>query len=74
MREEFIGTVDVQVFGGGTVFLLLPVSDEAKAWLNQHTEEDAPHLGHALAVEHRYLEDLIHGLVDAGFNVTLGGQ
>ena len=48
-----------------TVYLVDPKTDEADVWLRNHT--DGVWMGTALAVEHRYIEDLVGGLEEAGF-------
>jgi len=54
-------TMDFLVSGGGTVYLLRPISTEAKAWVETHIPDDAQWLGEAVAVEHRYIADIVEG-------------
>ena len=60
---------DARVEGrnGDTVLLVRALTDSALAWLEEHT--DGQWLGNGLAVEHRYVADLVEGLRDAGFVV-----
>jgi len=44
-----------------SVFAVIPVSDEAKAWIDEHVADDAHWLGNALVVEHRFIDGLIDG-------------
>jgi hypothetical protein len=50
----------------GTIVILTPLDDDAQIWFNENVEETAPRLGPSLAVEPRYLEDLVLGFADAG--------
>ena len=51
---------DVMVTGGGTTYLFDPVTDKAKRWINRNVAGEAwQHYGGALAVEHRYIGDLM---------------
>lgn len=49
----------------GSVSLVRPQTDAAREWLQEHT--DGQWLGSALAVEPRYLDDLLAGAYEAGF-------
>jgi hypothetical protein len=49
-----------------TVYLVVPVSDAAKEWLDVHIDEDATWHGNGVAVEHRYIEDILLGMVADG--------
>ena len=58
----------VRVENHGTIWLVRPLVEPALAWLSEHT--DGTWLGNALAVEHRYVGDLVFGLRNAGFQVA----
>ena len=58
---------DFTVENHGSIFLVRPLTDEVKGWLNEHVAEDAQWFGGALAVEHRYVSDLVQGLLNEGF-------
>jgi hypothetical protein len=60
---------DFKVFGGGTLYMVQPLNDCAKDHLESHVGEDAIYLGPSLAVEHRYIDDLVAGLRQHGFKV-----
>ncbi len=49
------------------IYLITPLTPECKDWLNENVDEDAMYLGPSLAVEHRYIEDLVLGLQEQGF-------
>lgn len=54
----------------GSIFLVEPLDHHAKLWLEENVDtESAQFFGSALAVEHRYVHDLVDGIFDAGFLV-----
>jgi hypothetical protein len=52
---------DFYVEGGGTVYLLRPVSPAAFCWIEENLPEDRLTFGNAVAVEHRYIADIVRG-------------
>lgn len=54
----------ISIKNHGSIFLVRAYTDEARTWLEEHT--DGQWFGGALAVEHRYIEDLAQGMADAG--------
>ena len=50
-----------------SVYLIMPLTEQFKVWLSESVSEDAMYLGHSLAVEHRYVEELVMGLQENGF-------
>ena len=50
-----------------SVYLITPLSPECGDWLKENVSDDAMYLGTSLAVEHRYVENLVLGLQDQGF-------
>jgi hypothetical protein len=56
---------------GGAVFLLRPRTDAAHEWIAEYVPEPV-WFGPSLAVEHRYVEDLILGMREDGLVVTRG--
>lgn len=61
---------DFFVTGGPSVFLLIPISDEGAAWIDEHIPEDALHHGNGIAVEWRYIKDIVVGIQNDGLSVT----
>ena len=61
---------DFTVSNQGSIFLVTPLNDTARDWLEENISEDSQYLGRALAVEHRYIENLLQGLQNEGFNVS----
>ena len=59
-------TPDSQILNHFSLFLLRPLSGQARAWLDEHVQAGAMYFGNALAVEPRYLSDLLEGMFAAG--------
>lgn len=50
-----------------TVYLLTPKTEAAKCWLDENVASEAwQWLGDGLGIEHRYIEGVWQGIVDAG--------
>ena len=49
----------------GSIVLVRPHTDDVREWLEEHT--DGTWFGGALVVEPRYVEELVHGLVEEGY-------
>lgn len=60
---------DFAVINCGTIFLLHPLTQDADNWSDEHLPEDALRSGNAYAVEHRYIEDIVSGLIADGLTV-----
>ena len=60
---------DFRVTGGGTIYLVHPLNKHAAKHLKENVQEDAQWMGDALAVEHRYIVDLIIALRQHGYEV-----
>lgn len=64
---------DFEVYGtpgASTVFLLTPKTDAARAWVAEHIPGDALTLGRGIAVEHRYIANIVNGIMRDGLTVT----
>jgi hypothetical protein len=58
---------DFTVTNHGSIILVKPLSEAAKAWLAENVSDEALwHFNGALAVEPRFIEDLLDGMLDAG--------
>lgn len=62
---------DVLVTREGSLFLVQPVSREAKAWVeeNAYQDDETQTWGDSIVVEYRYMSDLFDGMTDAGLVV-----
>jgi hypothetical protein len=63
------GVVDFIVNGGGTIYQVWPQSDALRTELEGMVGSDATWFGNGLVVEHRYITDLVQGLIDQGYTV-----
>ena len=69
MNDSLPAVVDVTVSGGGTVYLFHLLTQEARAWVDEHVVGERHMLGTGLAVEHRYAGPLVTGMTSDGLIV-----
>lgn len=63
--------VDVEVSGSGTMYLVTPLTDAAKQWVEENVPlESWQWLGRSFGVEHRYIGNLVEGMLGDGLNVV----
>jgi hypothetical protein len=60
---------DFLVENHGTVFLLRPLTPAANAWVKENLPENHLTFGHAIAVEHRFIVDVVRGAQNDGLVV-----
>lgn len=60
---------DFIVMNHGSIILLMPCTDHARGWCQEHLPEDAPMFGRSFAVEPRYIGDIVDGVLADGFTV-----
>lgn len=60
--------MDFDLVNGGSVFLLIPNTEAAEAWVAEHLPDDAPTFGRGIAVEHRYISDVMRGIMADGLS------
>jgi hypothetical protein len=68
---------DFTLIGEGpmtSVYLLRPNSPEAEQWIEEHIPDDAPTMGNAIAVEHRFIADIVEGIEGDGLTVGIDGM
>ena len=54
-----------------TVFCLTPITGEAKDWIEENVHyESYQMLGNSVVVEHRYIADIVAGMMEAGLVVN----
>jgi len=54
----------------GSITTLLPLNDEARGWLEEHTNgDDVTWFGGALVIEPRYVGAIIDGIIADGLGV-----
>jgi hypothetical protein len=61
--------IDFEVSGGGSVYLLHPLTRAARAWVSEHLPEDATWFCGAVVVEHRYIGPIVGGAIGDGLVV-----
>jgi len=49
-----------------SVYLLRAESDAGQVWIDEHISEDAMRFGGGVAVEHRYIRDIVDGMLTDG--------
>ncbi len=54
----------------GTIWLFTPLTPAALQFLSEHIQEDAQYFGDSLVVERRYVEGLLFGIGEHGFNAV----
>lgn len=52
---------DFLVQNEGSIFLLHPLSESARDWIEEYLPEDRMTFGGAIVVEHRYIADIVRG-------------
>ena len=62
--------IDFEISGGGSVYLLHPLTPAARDWIAEHLPADAMRLGDAVAVEWRYIGDIVGGAIGDGLQVA----
>ena len=62
---------DVTVSGSGTIYLLHLESSAAFAWVEDHVVGERQFLGAGLAVEHRYIEGVVAGMLEDGLEIEV---
>lgn len=63
---------DVQVYAEApfsTIYLVTPLTEAGREWISENVSDDATWFGGALAVEHRYITDLVAGMQGDGLEV-----
>ena len=58
--------MDFDVVNGGSVFLLIPNTEAAEAWVGENLPENPLTFGRGIAVEARYIGDILHGIQEDG--------
>ncbi len=60
---------DIMVSDHGSIFLIHPWTDAGKAWIDENIPDDAMYYANALAVEARYVENIVEGMKGDGLIV-----
>jgi len=64
-------TADINVTGGGSVFLLAPATQAGRNWIDQHIGKDNGYRPYypTVVAERRYVQDIVDGMEAAGLEV-----
>lgn len=60
---------DFDVNNQGSIVLLTPMTPAAHEWVETHLPDDALTFGPSIAIEHRYAEDILEGIVQDGLSL-----
>ena len=73
-RQEVqaVRRIDFVVRDEGTIWLFTPLTPAALQFLSEHIQDDAQYLGDSLAVEYRFVYDLLLGLRERGLRAVRG--
>ena len=71
-RQEVqaVRRIDFLVRDEGSIWLFTPLTPAASQFLSEHIQEDAQYFGDSLAVEHRFVYDLLIGLREHGLKAV----
>jgi hypothetical protein len=62
---------DFTISGGGSIFILTPISEAAIDWANEYLPEEAQRWGaKGYVVEHRYIGDIVDSIRGDGMEVS----
>jgi len=67
---------DFSIHGFGSIYLFEPLSKSARAWLDEHCPAGDNHqyLGRNLAVEFRYVDEIVHLAIRDGLKPLVEGR
>lgn len=60
---------DLLVSGGGSLYLLFATSLRGETFIDEHIPTDAQWFAGGVAVEHRYIGDIVAGAISDGLRV-----
>ena len=63
-------SADFTIQNEGSIFLLQPCTDAARSWVEEFLPEDRLEFAGAIVVEHRYIQDIVHGIRRDGLEVA----
>lgn len=69
MADMSPGQVDVSLFNEGSIVLFQLNTEAAREWVSEHVDPAATWFGNSLVVDHRYVDDLVDGMLDAGLEL-----
>ena len=71
MHKKRIPQPDIRVSNHGSIFMVSPLSDAAREWVDEHVQlEDWQWMGNAFSVDRHYIENLVEGMIGDGLVVA----
>lgn len=71
MSESANQASDIVVLNEGSIYLLQPKSNHGYDWIKNNIGKDAIWHNQSLVVEHRFIEDIIDGIINDGLTVVI---
>lgn len=69
-NKKQIVVPDVRIHDQNSIWMFWPISDAAKGWVDKNIQIPSHMImGPHFAVEHRYVDDLVKGMQEAGLTV-----
>ena len=62
---------DVELNDQGSIWLVTPMTPEAQDWISENVQVDAQFWGASLAVEHRFIGNLVDAIINDGLRVRV---
>lgn len=66
--------MDFTVVNHFTLYTLTPHTPAARRWVKRHLPPEITVFGNSIAVEHRYIGDIMNGIRDDGLSVGTEGN
>ena len=67
-------STDFVLLPRGSIWLLTPLTMEASDWCFDNLPKDASRLAKAFAIETRYVDNIVNGVQNDGFTVTVNWE
>lgn len=64
-----MAAADFAITNHGSIFTIRPLTATAQIWWNHHIDPDALQFGGAYAVEPRYVEPIVNGMLEEGLTL-----
>jgi poly(3-hydroxyalkanoate) synthetase len=61
--------VDFVLQNEGSICILVPMTKAAQLWIDENIPDDAQRWVSGVVIEHRYVQDIINGLIAEGYTV-----
>ena len=68
-EDSTVAKRDISVVDYGSICLLFPLSNAARAWVEENLPEDRQYFGPGIVVEPRYIDNIVEGARQDGLRV-----